>query len=189
MEDQWHLLRHPQSRATLWSQRLRPDGLGLQDVPHRLLSADRGWQRGIVEEPAAVPASHGGWWLFYSGDSYDQPGYSIGLAWCRTLTESCTETSGQPLLRTKGDQRSPGGLGVLLPSGRQSRRRVRHLEPAAAQRPLLLLPLGRRGLAAGPLTQHRGSTAGPGRRVASWDECLGEPGLTASLRRSPAHPE
>ena len=64
----------------------------------------------MVEEPAAVQASRGGWWLFYSGDSYDQPGYSIGLAWCRSLTEPCTETSDHPLLSTVGDQRSPGGL-------------------------------------------------------------------------------
>lgn len=100
----------PHQPATLWSQQMQPDGLGLQEAPHRLLTAERAWQRGVVEEPAATPASRGGWWLFYSGDSYDQPGYSIGVAWCRTLTEPCTETSDHPLLSTVGDQRSPGGL-------------------------------------------------------------------------------
>jgi hypothetical protein len=101
------------SPSSLWAQTLRPDGLGLTGSAHLLLSARVAWQRGVVEEPAAVPASHGGWWLFYSGDSYDQPGYSIGLAWCRELTAPCVETADHPFRSTSTDERSPGGLEVF----------------------------------------------------------------------------
>jgi beta-xylosidase len=108
-----------QSRATLWSQLLRPDGLATLGAPHALLGADEPWQHGIVEEPAVVAASSGGWWLFYSGDGYDQPGYSVGLAWCRDLQTRCAETADRPLLVSTGDQRSPGGLEVFhRPDGR-----------------------------------------------------------------------
>jgi hypothetical protein len=103
--------------SALWSADLRPDGLAVVGVPHHLLGADRPWQRGVVEEPAAVPATAGGWWLFYSGDSYDQPGYSIGVAWCRVLSAPCVETSDQPVLRTVGKQLSPGGLEVFRSVG------------------------------------------------------------------------
>ena len=103
----------PHRPATLWSQRLSSDGLALTGTAHPLLSTDEAWQRGVVEEPAAVPASRGGWWLFYSGDSYDRAGYSIGLAWCPTLAGPCTETADRPLRKTVGDQRSPGGLEVF----------------------------------------------------------------------------
>ena len=60
-----------------------------------------------------MPASRGGWWLFYSGDSYDQPGYAIGLAWCRSLTAPCVETADHPLRSTSRDQLSPGGLEIF----------------------------------------------------------------------------
>jgi beta-xylosidase len=103
----------PYSRATLWSASLRPDGLAIVGQPQALLSADESWQHGVIEEPAVVAASGGGWWLFYSGDGYDQPGYSIGLAWCRDLTTPCAATTHRPLLTSVGDQRSPGGLEVF----------------------------------------------------------------------------
>jgi beta-xylosidase len=99
--------------ASLWAQRLRPDGLAVVGPAQLLLSAGLAWQRGVVEEPAAVPASRGGWWLFYSGDSYDQPGYAIGLAYCRSLTAPCVETADHPLRSTTGSQLSPGGLEIF----------------------------------------------------------------------------
>ncbi len=96
--------------ATLWSQALRPDGLATVGTAHALLSADLPWEHDIVEEPAAVSNSHGGWWLFFSGGAFDQPGYAIGIASCPTLAGPCTKTSRTPYAATLAGQRSPGGL-------------------------------------------------------------------------------
>jgi beta-xylosidase len=96
--------------ADIWQQGLSADGLGLRGQPHRLLRADEAWQGGIIEEPAAVPASSGGWWLFYSGNAFDSTHYATGLAYCAKLDGPCRETRPGPFLTTNGRQLSPGGL-------------------------------------------------------------------------------
>ena len=81
---------------------------------HRLLTAERPWQGGIIEEPAVIPAKGGGWWLFYSGNFFDKPEYATGLAWCSSLAGPCRETSDGPYLDTPAlqqqNQFAPGGL-------------------------------------------------------------------------------
>jgi len=99
--------------ATLWSQSLRADGLAVTGPAHPLLAASRSWQAGVIEEPAMVPASRGGWWLFYSGGPFDRESYSIGVASCPTLAGPCTDRSAQPYRASVPGQRSPGGLDVF----------------------------------------------------------------------------
>ncbi len=99
--------------ATIWSQRLRGDGLAVTGTPHALLRDAQPWQQGVVEEPSAVPASAGGWWLFYSGNAFDKPDYSIGVASCRTLDGPCTDLSKTPYRTSVPGQRSPGGLDMF----------------------------------------------------------------------------
>jgi len=100
--------------SSLWEQQLDADGLGVAGTPHQLLSATQPWEGGIVEEPAAIPASGGGWWLFYSGNAFDQPEYATGLAYCPTLSGPCRPTSDGPYLATPAlqqqNQFAPGGL-------------------------------------------------------------------------------
>jgi hypothetical protein len=100
--------------SSLWEQQLTSDGLGLAGVPHQLLTATRPWQGGIVENPAAVPATGGGWWLFYSGNSFDKPEYATGLAFCPYLDGPCRDVSTEPFLATPALQQerqfAPGGL-------------------------------------------------------------------------------
>ena len=100
--------------ATLWSQPLASDGLALTGSAHALLSADDPWQQGVIEEPAAVPRSSGGWWLFYSGGFYNGPRYAIGVASCRTLAGPCTDVSKKPYAASLPGQRSPGGLETFV---------------------------------------------------------------------------
>ncbi|MGF7239196.1 MAG: family 43 glycosylhydrolase [Frankia sp.] len=92
------LLWRSAGATTLFSQRLRPDGLALVGQPHVLLRPDREWQHGVIEEPAAIPAPRGGWWLFYSGGAYNQAGYATGVAFCPTLDGPCSDTDNGPLL-------------------------------------------------------------------------------------------
>jgi beta-xylosidase len=100
--------------ATLWSQPLAADGLALSGAAHALLSADEPWQQGVMEEPAAVADSAGGWWLFYSGGFYNGPHYAIGVASCRSLAGPCTERSKTPYAASLPGQRSPGGLETFV---------------------------------------------------------------------------
>jgi beta-xylosidase len=96
---------------SIWSEPLSDDGLSVRGDPHRLLGDDASWELGIVEAPAMVAASAGGYWLFYSGGEWSRPDqYSTGLAYCTTATGPCEETSGKPFLATTSNDISPGGL-------------------------------------------------------------------------------
>jgi len=98
----------------LWEQQLTADGLGMTGTAHRLLNADQPWQGGIIEEPAVLPATGGGWWLFYSANSFDKPEYATGVAYCPSLAGPCRATSDGPFLATPALQQpgqfAPGGL-------------------------------------------------------------------------------
>lgn len=100
--------------SSLWEQELTADGLGLVGIAHQLLSATQPWQGGIVENPAVIPATGGGWWLFYSGNSFDKPEYATGLAFCPYLDGPCEDVSAEPFLATPAlrqeGQFAPGGL-------------------------------------------------------------------------------
>jgi hypothetical protein len=98
--------------SAIWEQDLTPDGLGLSGAPHRLLSADEPWQGGIIENPALLAASAGGWWLFYSGNQFDSAAYGTGVAYCRDLNTACQEASAHAYLTDTGiaAQHSPGGM-------------------------------------------------------------------------------
>jgi len=96
-KDEGNTLGRP---SGLWEQALTADGTGLAGRPHRLLEAVQPWQDRVIEEPAAVPAADGGWWLFYSGNHFDLPAYATGLAYCADLAGPCREASRDPFLTT-----------------------------------------------------------------------------------------
>lgn len=100
----------------IWVQRLAPSGLQMAGSPHRLLSTDELWQRGVIEAPAMLSATHGGWWLFYSGGSWDSNAYATGLAYCTGIEGPCRETATKPFLRNASSQLSPGGLDTFTDS-------------------------------------------------------------------------
>lgn len=100
--------------AGIWEQPLAADGLSLTGTPHRLLVTDQPWEGGVIEEPAMLPASRGGWWLFYSGNIWDLAAYGTGLAYCRTVDGPCRKTASGPVLQTSGGQASPGGLETFV---------------------------------------------------------------------------
>jgi hypothetical protein len=93
----------------IWSQRLSSSGLTVTGSARRLIGADEPWEHGIVEGPALLAATHGGWWLFYSGGSWRSTSYATGVAWCATVTGPC-RTSAHPVLVGQSAAVSPGGL-------------------------------------------------------------------------------
>jgi beta-xylosidase len=93
----------------IWTQRLSPSGLQVAGRAHRLLGAGETWEHGIVEGPSLLAASHGGWWLFYSGGSWRSDTYDTGVAWCATVVGPCHPSKG-PVLSSRAAAVSPGGL-------------------------------------------------------------------------------
>jgi hypothetical protein len=97
-------------RVSLWEQDLTPDGLRLVGVAHRLLSADQGWEGGVIERPVVTPAVGGGWWLFFAGNNWQLAAYGTGLAFCPTLAGPCTDAKRGAFLDTRDQLYSPGGF-------------------------------------------------------------------------------
>ena len=96
----------------LWSQRLTADGLGLTGSPADLMGPDEPWQGTIVEAPDMVEVG-GTYWLFYSGNWFNQDAYAIGVARCRGPAGPCADTTPQPLLSSNVQGAGPGEESVF----------------------------------------------------------------------------
>jgi beta-xylosidase len=98
----------------IWEQPLAPDGLSVTGRPVRLLGADQPWEHGIIEGPAMLADTTGGWWLFYSGGTWQSDTYDTGVAWCATVAGPCQEPASTPLLSSTPTAVSPGGLDTFV---------------------------------------------------------------------------
>jgi beta-xylosidase len=90
----------------LFAQRLSPGGLAFVGERFQLLQADRPWQNRIVEAPDMVYVG-GTYWLFFSGNWFNQPGYAVGLARCAGPSGPCVDFP-EPLLRSNAQGQGPG---------------------------------------------------------------------------------
>ena len=106
-------------RDYLWSQGLSHDGLKLAGKPRRLMGAAAPWTQGVIEAPAMVASSGGGYWLIYSGGGWDSSRYGTGLAHCASVGGPCGDVAKRPFLATSGSLVSPGGLDTF--TGRDGR--------------------------------------------------------------------
>ncbi len=91
----------------LWSQPLSADGLTLTGRASVLLQPDEGWQGTIVEAPQMVEVG-GTYWVFYSGNWFNQPAYAMGAARCAGPAGPCADTSPLPLLGSNFQGLGPG---------------------------------------------------------------------------------
>ncbi len=98
----------------VWEQALAPDGRSTVGTPVRLIGADQAWEHGIIEGPAMLADSKGGWWLFYSGGTWQSDTYDTGVAWCATVRGPCREPADAPLLASTPTAVSPGGLDTFV---------------------------------------------------------------------------
>ncbi len=97
--------------TTMWSQPLSADGL-LTGRPHALMDPDEPWQGTIVEAPDLVEVG-GRYWLFYSGNWFNQDAYAVGVARCAGPTGPCADTSALPFLGSNAQGAGPGEASVL----------------------------------------------------------------------------
>jgi beta-xylosidase len=95
------------THSTIWVQQLTPDGLQLLGAPTALLTADQPWEGRIVEAPDMVFAA-GRFWLFFSGNWFNQPVYSIGVSECDGPTGPCTPGGTGPWLASNAEGAGPG---------------------------------------------------------------------------------
>jgi beta-xylosidase len=106
------------ARSTLFSQRLRPDGMALEGQPTPLLHNDAAWEAPLIENPAFVRLG-GRYVLLYSGGWWESDGYATGYATCDSPLGPCAKvTTKRPLHASDSEVAGPGGACVITsPAG------------------------------------------------------------------------
>jgi Glycosyl hydrolases family 43 len=92
----------------IWSAPLSADGLTIVGSSTALILADLAWEEGTVEGPSMIPYGDG-YLLTYSGARWNTSAYSTGVAWCATVTGSCTKLDTSPVLASSWGGDGPGG--------------------------------------------------------------------------------
>jgi beta-xylosidase len=100
--------------VSIWEQPLTPDGRAVTGRPVRLIGSDQAWQHNIIEGPSMLADTKGGWWLFYSGGTWQSDTYDTGVAWCATVAGPCKEPGSGPLLASTSTAVSPGGFDTFV---------------------------------------------------------------------------
>jgi GH43 family beta-xylosidase len=97
-------------------QPLSADGITLMGAPTTLITNDQPWEGAVTEAPWLV--THGGeFFLFYSGGSYADSTYAVGVARASSPLGPFTK-AGSPLVATKGNWVGPGHCSIVdAPSG------------------------------------------------------------------------
>jgi beta-xylosidase len=100
--------------VSIWEQPLSANGRYTTGSAVRLISADQTWEHHIIEGPAMLADTQGGWWLFYSGGTWQSDTYDTGVAWCATVAGPCQEPANAPLLASTPSAVSPGGFDTFV---------------------------------------------------------------------------
>jgi len=103
------------SLTNIYSQRLSADGRHLLGQPTRIFGPDETWQGRIVEAQNLVEV-HGVYYMFYSGNWFNQPYYGIGVARCNGPLGPCADFSSSPFLASNGQGAGPGEESVFSDS-------------------------------------------------------------------------
>lgn len=98
--------------TNIYSQPLSANGLHLLGQPTRIFGPDEPWQGRIVEAPDMVLVN-GIYWLFYSGNWFNQPTYAIGVARCSGPLGPCADGDSQPWLASNSQGAGPGEPAVF----------------------------------------------------------------------------
>jgi len=95
----------------IYGQALSADGTTLTGTRQTLITNDLAWEGGVVEGPWVV--LHGGqYFLFYSGNSYANATYAVGVARADNPLGPYTKL-GNPILKSNADWIGPGHCSVI----------------------------------------------------------------------------
>jgi arabinan endo-1,5-alpha-L-arabinosidase len=98
-------------RTPIHIQLLTDDGLALQGTRSTLITNDQAWEGAVTEGPFMV--EHGGlFYLFYSGNSYANSTYAVGVARGSTPTGPMTKPTA-PIVVTSNAWVGPGHCSVV----------------------------------------------------------------------------
>lgn len=92
-------------------QALAADGLSLVGTPTTLITNDQPWEGAVVEGPW-VYAHGGSYYLFYSGASYANASYAVGVARASSPLGPYTK-AGAPIVTTNASWVGPGHCSVV----------------------------------------------------------------------------
>lgn len=95
------------THTSIYAQRLDDDGVTLVGRARRILEADQPWEGRIVEAPQLVLVDDR-YWLFYSGNWFNQPAYAIGIAECDGPAGPCRKPLDRPWLGSNAQGSGPG---------------------------------------------------------------------------------
>jgi beta-xylosidase len=103
-------------KTPIFGQPMSADGTALTGSRTELITNDLGWEGGVVEGPWVV--SHGGsYFLFYSGNSYANATYAVGVARASSPLGPY-QKAGNPILASNGAWVGPGHCSVVdTPAG------------------------------------------------------------------------
>ena len=93
--------------SKIFIQRLASNGVDLLGRPRELITADLAWEGRIVEAPDMVFAA-GRYWLFFSGNWFNQPTYAVGVVACSGPTGPCAPVTPGPWFASNAEGSGPG---------------------------------------------------------------------------------
>jgi hypothetical protein len=105
------------AHSTIWVEQLSADGLSLVGQPVALMTADLPWEGRIVESPDMVDAG-GHYWLFFSGNWFNEPAYGIGVAECAGPEGPCEPTTLGAWLSSNAQGAGPGEESLFFDGSR-----------------------------------------------------------------------
>lgn len=97
---------------TIWSQELTADGLALTGARAPLVTADRAFERGVVEAPSMV-LEGGAYHLVYAAADWNSRGYTTAVATCAGPTGPCAKPRDGRVLASGAHLAGPGGVEVF----------------------------------------------------------------------------
>jgi Glycosyl hydrolases family 43 len=103
---------HGTTLTNIYSQPLSSNGLSLLGQPSRIFGPDQPWQGRIVEAPNLVLV-RGSYYLFFSGNWFNQPYYAIGVAQCSGPLGPCADPDSHPWLASNLQGTGPGEASVF----------------------------------------------------------------------------
>ena len=99
----------------IYAQRLDDDGVTLRGAPRELIRNDVPWEGGVVEGPFVL--RHGEYfYLFYSGNSYANATYAVGVARASSPTGPFTKAPA-PIVTSSSAWIGPGHNSVVTGPG------------------------------------------------------------------------
>src|SRR5581483_3131112 len=99
------------------AQRLSPDGTRLVGSPTPVLTNDQPWEGAVVEAPW-VEKRGGFYYLYYSGNSYANASYAVGVARSRSPLGPFVKDPSGPILHSNAQFSGPGHMAIVTdPSG------------------------------------------------------------------------